>query len=320
MNHRWHTGILISCIAAAAVIQAIEQALSQSPHLAAKLPDLGWLSYIPLLLLIIAGLWWLAGLLFGWSHVKPNKQNGPAKPTYEKPSSKLVIHSANYGAVETGGETCDVGDFLRQIISGDSLMFSIETNNFDKESVPRGFLKSKEKRLQVTYSYEGSSPVTTERREHGRLLLPEDSKIQWLTGENRRLTSEVQRLTPAAPKIVKLSDRVVTEVAAEGYPLKLRIHLRNDSAFTADLQLHEYRPELVTVKGFPTEVLQIRLRDSWYPKDHGVGRIALYPGQQFEAWIAPDEGKFNKAQVEGYRGRIGAVILLVNGRNLEIKL
>jgi hypothetical protein len=119
---------------------------------------------------------------------------------------------------------------------------------------------------------------------------------------------------------VKLSDQVEYGDGTLAYPLKLRMHLRNDSTVTVDVQLQEYRPELITVKGFPIEVFQIRLRDSWYPKEHGAGRIALYPGQQFQAWIGLDEGKFNKAQVEGHRGRIGTLVLLVNGQNVEIKL
>ncbi len=103
--------------------------------------------------------------------------------------SKLVIHWANYRAVEGGGEEFQVGEFLRQIISGDSLVFDIENHSFvigDKNYVPRDPLWGKEKRLQVNYSYAGSAPVTTERREHGRLLLPEDSKITWLWGELKK--------------------------------------------------------------------------------------------------------------------------------------
>lgn len=267
---------------------------------------------------------WVILLVLTWAFLAYTIHKSKNRPASERPKepSKLVINWANYQAVENGGAVYQVGDFLRQIIAGDSLVFDIENHNFkigDKDFVPNDPLPFKEKRLQVNYSYGGQPARTTERREHGRLLLPEDSKIQWLMGENQRLVNEVQRLTPAAPKIVKLSDRVMDEGEAT-YPLKLRMHLRNDSAVTVDIQLQEYRPELVTVKGFPTEVLQVRLRDLWYPKEHGVGRIALYPGQQFEAWIAPDESKFNKAQVEGYRGRIGTVILLVNGQGVEIKL
>lgn len=131
-----------------------------------------------------------------------------------KKPSKLVIHWANYRAVENAGDVYDVGDFLRQIISGDSLFFDIENHNFvigDKNFVPRDPAPFKEKRLQVNYSYGGAAPVTTERREHGRLLLPEDSKIQWLTGE-------VDRLKAAQPKpsqypVPRLRNKIVVTVS-----------------------------------------------------------------------------------------------------------
>ena len=120
----------------------------------------------------------------------------PAPPL---PKSKLVINWANYRAVEGGGEEFQVGDFLRQIISGDSLIFDIENHSFvigDKNFVPRDPLFGKQKRLQVNYSYGAEPASTTERREHGRLLLPEDSKIKWLQ-------SEVDRLKAAQPKPVQ---------------------------------------------------------------------------------------------------------------------
>jgi hypothetical protein len=113
-----------------------------------------------------------------------------------KGPSKLVIHWANYRAVENSGDVYDVGDFLRQIVSGDSLVCDIENHNFvigNKNFVPHDPLPFKPKRLQVNYSYGGQPACTTERREHGRLLLPEDSKIQWLM-------SEIDRLKAAQPK------------------------------------------------------------------------------------------------------------------------
>src|ERR1017187_2228451 len=129
----------------------------------------------------------------------------PEEAPIEKPKepSKLVIHLANYRAVEGGGEEFQVGDFLRQSISGDSLVFDIENHNFvigDKNFVPRDPLPFKEKRLQVNYSYRGQAARTTERLEHGRLLLPEDSKIQWLMGEVARL----QAAQPAQPGLSPL--------------------------------------------------------------------------------------------------------------------
>jgi hypothetical protein len=133
--------------------------------------------------------WWLYGLTLLLNVVVVSAVLSKKKP------SKLVIHWANYRAVEGGGEEFQVGDFLRQIISGDSLVFDIENHNFvigDKNFLPRDPLWGKEKRLQVNFSYAGSAPITTERREHGRLLLPEDSKIKWLMGETARLERETK--------------------------------------------------------------------------------------------------------------------------------
>jgi hypothetical protein len=128
-----------------------------------------------------------------------------------KEPSKLVIHWANYRAVENSGEVYEVDDFLRQIISGDSLVFDIETNNFDKKFVPHDPLPFKEKRLQVNYSY-GSQPArTTERREHGRLLLPEDSKIQWLMGEVDRL--KAAQPNPPQDPVPQLRAKIVAMVS-----------------------------------------------------------------------------------------------------------
>ena len=140
----------------------------------------------------IGTVWLIAGVIFsltGWKW--PQIKRAIAR--LRKKPSKLKINWANYRAVENGGEVFEVGEFLQQIISGDSLVFDIENHNFKtggKDYAPRDPLTSKEKRLQVNYSY-GSEPArTTEQREHGRLLLPEDSKIKWLTGEVDRLKAE----------------------------------------------------------------------------------------------------------------------------------
>ncbi len=154
----------------------------------------------------IAGgaIWIVVGVgsgLIGYHWLEVKRAIASVGTWFKKKPSKLVIHWANYRAVESGGDVCEVGDFLRQIIAGDSLVFDIENHNFvigDKNFVPHDPLPFKEKRLQVNYSYGGEIPVITERREHGRLLLPEDSKIKWLM-------AEVARLTAAQPAQLGLS-------------------------------------------------------------------------------------------------------------------
>ena len=167
----------------------------------------------------------------------------PAEAPIEKPKepSKLVIHWANYRAVDGGGEEFQVGDFLRQIISGDSLVFDIENHNFvigDKNFVPRDPLSGKEKRLQVNYSYAGSQPVTTERREHGRLLLPEDSKIKWLMSEVERMKREAveqaERLTKQSEADLHRCHQVSDQLRAEARAAKERIEKLEAQQFDSD--------------------------------------------------------------------------------------
>lgn len=108
----------------------------------------------------------------------------------QRQPSKLVIHSADYRAIENGGQVYEVSDFLRAIISGDSLVFDIENHNFvigDQNFVPKDPLPFKPKRLQVTYSYGGQPASPIVRYEHSRLVLPEDTEI-------RRLKSDIEQI------------------------------------------------------------------------------------------------------------------------------
>jgi hypothetical protein len=94
--------------------------------------------------------------------------------------SKLLIHSARYSAVEGGGKSYDVAEFMRNIICGESLVFDIENHNFvfgGRNFVPNDPKTGKPKRLEITYSFDGEDPIAIERAEHSRLVLPEDSTI-----------------------------------------------------------------------------------------------------------------------------------------------
>jgi hypothetical protein len=103
------------------------------------------------------------------------------------------------------------------------------------------------------------------------------------------------------------------------YPLKCSVQLRNDSATCADVRISAYRPGTVTLKAFVIDVLQIKLRD-WTPSDHGVDRLAVLPGQLFRAWIGVDDSKFTADQLNLLRGKIGTLVLLVNGKQVNIDL
>ena len=124
-----------------------------------------------------------------------------------------------------------------------------------------------------------------------------------------------------AVMIAKLADQVEFSAPAM-YPLKLRMQLRNDSASAVDVQLNGYRPNkaLPSPKGFPVNVLQLRLGNEWLPKVDGLGQIAVLPRQQFQLWIGLHEGKYDKHTIESYRGEIGTLLFLVNGQSIEIAL
>jgi hypothetical protein len=114
-------------------------------------------------------------------------------PEPQQRPSKLTIHSANYAAIEGGGKTYDVTEFMQQIIAGDSLVLDIENHNFvadGKNFVPYDPRVDKKKRLQVEYSYDGEPAITIERKEHFRLVLPQDSEIEWLASASRKLATE----------------------------------------------------------------------------------------------------------------------------------
>jgi hypothetical protein len=146
-------------------------------------------------------IWIFVGISSGligyyWTQIKKVWNRLVASVRSRTEPSKLVIHWANYRAIENNGDVYEVGDFLQQIISGDSLVVDIENHNFvvgDKNFVPHDPLPFKMKRLQVNYSYRGQPAITVTRQEHGRLVLPEDSAIPWLK-------SEIDRLKAALPK------------------------------------------------------------------------------------------------------------------------
>jgi hypothetical protein len=104
-------------------------------------------------------------------------------------------------------------------------------------------------------------------------------------------------------------------------PLKLRLHLRNESAEAIDVRFQDFRPQFITTKKVVTETFQVWLAGAFLPpQPHGIGRVAVIPEQQFATWLAIDEGRFNKAQVEEHRGKIGILVLLVNGQHYDIQL
>jgi hypothetical protein len=163
--------------------------------------------------------WWLYGLALVLIAVVVSASLA------KKKQSKLVIHSANYRAWKGGGETFDVADSIRSLISGDSLVLDrIENHSFwadGKNLAPRDPLDGQAKRLEVSYSFGGDKPRTIQRTEHGRLVLPEDSAIEWLEKQMQQLKA-VQPKPPQHPvpqlrmKIVEMVSELQGFLGAHG--------------------------------------------------------------------------------------------------------
>jgi hypothetical protein len=89
----------------APLIAAVKALLTLIPHI----PN--WTVWTILLLVSAVAFVWIA---------KSQKQSGqlPEASIATVPTSKLVIHSANYAAIDGPGPKYDVTEFMRQIIAG----------------------------------------------------------------------------------------------------------------------------------------------------------------------------------------------------------
>jgi len=131
---------------------------------------------------------------------------------------------------------------------------------------------------------------------------------------------EIVKNAPFPTKISLLLEEVEYN-GALGCPLKLRFHLRNDSPGPIDVQFQDYRPKSITLRQVVADIFQLRFGGAWVPQPDGVGQIAVFPNQQFRGWIAADERRFNKGQVQEHcGGNAGTLVLLVNGQKYEIQL
>lgn len=179
-----------------------------------------------------------------------------------KEPSKLVIDSANYAAWSGRGARRDVTKFLRSIINGDSLVFGpIENHSFvvnGENLVPQDPMVGDPKRLELTYSYDGEKPKTIRRAEHGRLVLPEDSTIEWQE-------KQIEQLKAAQPKPVQ-------------YPvpqLRMKI-IETVSALQGFLGEHGNEPDEVARPGESTKDTVFRYLtegDPWKAKFIGDYRL-----------------------------------------------
>ena len=77
----------ISCIVIAAIVETLEQALAGAPKTAAHLPSFsGWSNYVPLVLLIIAGLAWFIG------NFKKTSKSNPQTPNLSNALTRSLPH------------------------------------------------------------------------------------------------------------------------------------------------------------------------------------------------------------------------------------
>jgi len=253
-----------------------------------------------------------------------------------KEPSKLVIHSATYRAIENGGQTYDVADFLRMIISGDSLVFDIENDNFvfgHKNFVPHDPLRYKPKRLQVTYSYgdQPASPIV--RYEHDRLVLPEDSMIKRLTNDVEQLKKQtvvrVDTQERHYPRNVFTIQRVIAEPPSASptvvYKDKLRVILTNH----LDREVQVWTPLWQSPDVHPQSPFGSLLRlegpkgwkfDDW--KDEVVC-CTLPIGFTFSCWIGllPPTGKSIERRVQT-QTQVGTAIfpVKIDGKLYEVPI
>lgn len=88
LHKSWPNIVTVSCLIIVAIIEALEQAISQSPHLASALPHInGAWHYLPLIILMMAGVVWLFGRFQG----KPSPHRQPPLPdAFSDPRWQIV--------------------------------------------------------------------------------------------------------------------------------------------------------------------------------------------------------------------------------------
>ena len=84
IERSWANIVTVTCLIVVAVIEAYQQALSGAPKVAAVLPRLdGSWNFVPLILLTVAGVFWLIGH-FPKRHIKETV------PRYESPAAAVI--------------------------------------------------------------------------------------------------------------------------------------------------------------------------------------------------------------------------------------
>jgi|SRR5271165_335889 len=122
-----------------------------------------------------------------------------------------------------------------------------------------------------------------------------------------------------SPKLTKIDVRISDE-PGKTFPLKVFVQWRNDSKKCVSVSLSEYRPERITLKRFVPSTLQILFQPRWVPEPEAAALVAVLPGQLCQAWVGADETKCNATQVEALIGKLGVLVIKVNGNDLSVQL
>jgi hypothetical protein len=108
------------------------------------------------------------------------------------------------------------------------------------------------------------------------------------------------------------------------FPLKVYCEMVNDSNRPVDVQIWNYISKELKVSYITRGALQLKfLTGVPFVPNPSVERVAVFSGQTFSAWIAPDEKLFNKESFERSprgTGQMGTLVLKVDGREYRVPL
>jgi hypothetical protein len=108
--------------------------------------------------------------------------------------------------------------------------------------------------------------------------------------------------------------------------LKVYCEMQNNSKRAVDVQISTYISKELKVSHITRGALQLKFQPGVpFSPNPSVERVAVFPGQTFSAWIAPDERLFNKESFERLRsqrgtGQMGTLVLNVDGQEYPMPL
>lgn len=248
--------------------------------------------------------------------------------------SKLMIHSAFYGAPDKGGTDHDVAPALRVLAGSGSLVLEIENHHFVVDGhnyVPKDPKSGDIKRLEVVYSYGNRNLITIQRPEHTRLVLPEDT---WCKEEIERLRH--QAISNQTSQEEAASPRSLTPVAPGSAPLFTHeIDFQRSALITIALcifrnasgrVLGPVTSELVYTNEQGFKVAELKQKAEWNGTAHPKDPFANFgPGETNALWIATRTGDYPEITLtwldpSNTTSGFGHKLLGVGTYNVNVKL